>query len=481
MTQPNAPENPSTTPPVDSAQEEIDNPGSFDEQLAGIGEYLKQATLAALAAVAEGRPEQVLDLIDNLLTSYQKIRYFKPLTELIDKVKAEQKEAREKARASWKESHEHWWTVAERELKFMKAAMKNDDEPGLSEEGAFRLLERTFPAAPDEPEEVEESPLTRATDAMVEAVAKYIAALSGGGGGCGGGCFGRIPTLEDDVEINATLGDPPPPGAPPIMPVGRGFQRAHRTPHVQYARAVRVCPTCQGNMKAAVDQFMAMHPGMVQRHGQPQPIPGYGLDDLNTVGIDPNPQASAMAPARGVEDDLTRYGREVGNLSQLAQVAAHYGVPSVPLGGAQILSQMGVHTGARVHSVVETAGLDPKMVQAPPYPPAASRAFPGVFPPVDLLGGHGDVVDQLLVRPHHNEYMRTIADIDRLVRLDILRPTTKDQQVTFEAGPNAPSDLITNILEQADREAAMARKEERLKAPSSTTPETMTAYDNETH
>lgn len=384
MTQPNAPENPSTTPPVDPSHEEMDNPGSFEEQLAGIGEYVKQAALAAAAAVAEGHPEQVLDLIENLLTSYSKIRYFKPLTELIDKVKAERKEARDKARASWKESHEHWWTVAERELDFMKRAK----DAGLSEDGCFALLERTFPPAPEEPEEAEENPLARATDAMVEALAKYIAAATGGGGGgCGGGCFGRATTLAD-LDAEGDIADPAVRdqilGGPPIMPLG-GKRPARRAP-VQYAQAVPIhaCPSCQRNMQAAVDQFMAAHPHMVQRSGAPHPM-SVGLDDLAPRPRDPSFVTQQQAAALTIEDQLSRYGKEVGNLSQLAHVASHYGAPSVPLGGANVLSQMGVHTGARLHSVVETAGLDPKMVMtSQPVPPWE----PSYVPPASPLAKH---------------------------------------------------------------------------------------------
>ena len=451
MTHPNSPENPATTPPVDSADDaaQPETESSFEDQLAGISDYLKHATLAALAAVAEGHPEQVLDLVGNLITSYEKIRSFAPLVELIEKTKKEREEAFKKSLGEWQEDYDRAWKVADRELDFMKRAK----DAGLSEEGCFQLLERTFPVEDIEPEE---TAIDRSLDVIVQAATQALGgALAGGGGGCGGGCFGKhkIPTLEEIDHMTAP--DEQVVAAEP--PCSTCQQKMQAFGHLGPAFVQQVkmtCPTCQQKMKAAVDQFMTTHPHMVQRRGQPQPMPGVSLDDLNGQTFE-MPGIRPHAPVATIQDEMNAYAREVGNLSQLASVAAHYGAPSVPLGGAQILSQMGVHTGARVHSTYESAGLDPRMVQTSPMPPY--MRFPnGVVQPGPLAAYRYDGAEPSIA-----------ITLDELVKWDVIKPVVDGSKLSFELGPNAPSSYVAAVLEEADRRALEQRiaKTQRERGP----------------
>jgi hypothetical protein len=312
--------------PTDSSEQEV----SFEEQLLGLADYFKGAALAAGVAVIEGHPEQVLDLVTNLLASWDKIRLHPPVVALKERLKEEEAKRREEDA----KGHEEAWAHAERELAFLTKAK----EAGFSEEGCFKLIERHFAA--HDPEAQPASPF----DGVLAAVTQALMAKSGGcgGGGSGGG------DVIDNVPVD-----------PAVAPVG--------SPLV----AKPGCTPCQRRAQEAREQLARSMTYM----------PGVGLDQ---VGVAPSPSIPLNVRIPGGYEEQQEV---VGHLSKLATLAAHYGQPVVPIGGANVLERMGVHTGARLHSVVPTAGLDPQMVNSSPamaVPPPWNDGYQSA--PVDLLG-----------------------------------------------------------------------------------------------
>jgi hypothetical protein len=310
-------------PPVIAAPD--DQPeASFEEQLAGMADYLKHAALAALAAIAEGHPEQVLDLIGNLITSYEKIRTFEPILALQARFKAEAKERDDERTKQWKEGDALAWEIANRELDFMKRAK----EAGFSEESCFALLERSFPPAPPKSEkaaEAPESPWLALAQKLAEIAGQVDVGKTGHGGCVGGGGF------VDQAAV------------------------AHHHPE---AKGVELCAPCQKRVKDAVAQFTEMHPGMVQRAGQPQPM-NVGLGDLvgDSFGAAPSIDLLGGAAPMSMRAQNAFASGAFGP-PLLSTVAQHYGVPGVSHAAAQVLAQ---HAAPYQHgpSLVEraTAGV----------------------------------------------------------------------------------------------------------------------------